>query len=58
MAGLQELEILVHVFSCTYNMFAYAIVHLRFRASQIVVRARMYAYIRMYVYLAMYLLQR
>ena len=54
MTGLQELEILVHVFSCTYNMFAYAIVHLRFRASQIVVRARMYTN----VYLAMYLLQR
>ena len=39
-SGIQELEILVYVFSC--NMFAYTIVHLTFRATQIVMCAPVY----------------
>ena len=42
-AELQELEILVHVFRVRNNMFAYMIVHLTYRAPQIVIHARLYA---------------
>ena len=54
-AGFQELEILVHIFLCTYNnMFAYTIVHLTFRTPQIVACAHVHTSI----YLAVYLPQR
>ena len=53
-SGLQKLEILVHIFRAPNNMFAYTIVHLTFRAPQVVVYARVYAN----KYLTLHLLQR
>ena len=53
-SGLQELEVLVHVFRAPNNMLAYMIVHLTFCAPQLVVRARRCAN----GYLAVHPLQR
>ena len=49
-----ELEILVHAFFVPNKMFAHTIMHLRFRASQIVVLHMC----MLIMYLAVHLLQR
>ena len=50
-AGLQELQVLVHVFRAPNNICAYTIVHLTFHAPRIVVCTRVYANMYLVVHL-------